>query len=59
MKTIIILTTILTWNGEQRASSSAVTSMEQCETMALQLETPRRDSDIITKAYCTILKVYK
>jgi hypothetical protein len=58
MKTVIILITILTWNGEQRVSSSVATSMESCETMRLQLETPRADSEITAKAYCSVLRIY-
>ena len=57
MNTLIILTTILTFHGEQRISSSVVTSMEQCQTMQLQLETPRTGSDVQTKAYCSTLQV--
>jgi hypothetical protein len=59
MKTLIILTTILTFHGEQRVSSSVVTSMEQCKIMRLQLETPRTGSDVQAKAYCSTLQVMK
>ena len=51
MKTIIVLITILTWNGEQKKSGDSVSSIEKCETMALQLNAPRTDSEITAEAY--------
>ena len=59
MKTIIVLITILTWNGEQKKSGDSVTSMEKCETMAVQLNTPRTDSEIKAESYCLKVRVYE